>query len=166
MKYTWAKYIGDDGYTPEVSVSKYDGVASITVKGKDGTSTTATISDGKDGTSIKGDDAYLHIAYATSADGKENFKTSWFSGATYLGIYSDHTKLDSSTYTDYKWSLIKGANGHSPTVTAKMVKKVKMEKRSLGLNTIYPVHRRIGKTVNGRIASQPINMDILIGLGR
>ena len=118
MKYTWAKYIGDDGYTPEVSVSKYDGVASITVKGKDGTSTTATISDGKDGTSIKGDDAYLHIAYATSADGKENFKTSWFSGATYLGIYSDHTKLDSSTYTDYKWSLIKGANGHSPTVTA------------------------------------------------
>lgn len=120
-KYTWAKYIGDDGYTPEVSISKHDGVASITVKGKDGTSTTTTVSDGKDGTSIKGDDAYLHIAYANSADGKTDFSTSWFSGATYLGVLSDHTKLDSGVYSDYKWSLIKGkdgTNGHSPTVTA------------------------------------------------
>lgn len=114
-KYTWAKYIGDDGYTPEVSVSKHDGVASITVKGKDGTSTTATVSDGKDGTSIKGDDAYLHIAYATSADGKTGFSTSWFSGATYLGVLSDHTKLDSEVYSDYEWSLIKGKDGINGT---------------------------------------------------
>ena len=126
-KYTWAKYIGDDGYSPEVSVSKYGGVATITVKGKDGVVTTTTVADGKDGTSIKGDKgdtAYVHIAYATSSDGSTGFNTSWFSGATYIGIKSDNTKEDPTSASSYEWSLIKGADGkngkdgHSPVVAA------------------------------------------------
>lgn len=119
--YTWSKIVGDDGYSPEVSVSKSGGVATITVKGKDGVVTTTTVADGKDGTSIKGDKgdtAYVHIAYATSSDGSTGFSTSWFSGATYIGIRSDNTKADPTSASSYEWSLIKGKDGHSPVVAA------------------------------------------------
>lgn len=80
--YTWSKFEGKDG-----------------TNGLPGT-------DGKDGTS-----SYVHFAYATSPDGSENFSTTHFDGATYLGVLTDDTQSDSEEYTDYAWSLIKGADG-------------------------------------------------------
>lgn len=68
--------------------------------------------DGEDG--IPGKNGYVHFAYATSADGKEHFSKSEFTGATYIGVYSDNTKEDSGNYNDYAWSLIKGADGKTP----------------------------------------------------
>jgi len=65
--------------------------------------------DGADGTN--GLSAYIHYAYSTSANGQTNFSTTWFSGATYVGWYTDFTVADSNTYTDYEWSLFKGADG-------------------------------------------------------
>ena len=60
---------------------------------------------------LKGGNAYLHIAYANSADGKTNFSTSYFSGASYIGTYSDNTENDSTDYTKYTWAKLKGDTG-------------------------------------------------------
>ena len=68
--------------------------------------------DGEDG--IPGKNGYVHFAYAMSADGKEHFSKSEFTGATYIGVYSDNTKEDSGNYKDCAWSLIKGADGKTP----------------------------------------------------
>lgn len=68
--------------------------------------------DGEDG--IPGKNGYVHFAYAMSADGKEHFSKSEFTGATCIGVYSDNTKEDSGNYKDYAWSLIKGADGKTP----------------------------------------------------
>lgn len=68
--------------------------------------------DGEDG--IPGKNGYVHFAYAMSADGKEEFSKSEFTGATYIGVYSDNVQADSGNYKDYAWSLIKGADGKTP----------------------------------------------------
>lgn len=68
--------------------------------------------DGEDG--IPGKNGYVHFAYAMSADGKEGFSKSEFTGATYIGVYSDNTQADSGNYKDYAWSLIKGSDGKTP----------------------------------------------------
>lgn len=86
--YEWSKFQGDDG--------------------EDGT-------PGKDGTN--GASAYVHFAYATSSDGKTNFSTKHFDGATYMGVYTDSTQTDSTSYTSYVWSKIKGDDGGTPTVS-------------------------------------------------
>ena len=52
-----------------------------------------------------------HFAYATSADGKTGFSTTMFAGATYIGTYDDNKSEDSPTYTDYKWTKLKGDTG-------------------------------------------------------
>lgn len=62
--------------------------------------------DGADGIS-----SYTHLAYSTSSDGRTNFSTTWFSGATYIGFRIDQTQADSQLYSDYDWSLIKGDPG-------------------------------------------------------
>lgn len=72
------------------------------VDGKDGERGPA----GKDGVST-----YFHRAYATSADGRQGFSTSYGSGKTYLGTYVDNVKVDSTDPSKYQWSLIKGADG-------------------------------------------------------
>jgi hypothetical protein len=67
--------------------------------------------DGRDGTNgVDGKSAYLHIAYATSSNGT-NFSTTHFSGATYIGMYTDSYVEDSEDWRDYVWSLIKGEKG-------------------------------------------------------
>ena len=66
---------------------------------------------GLPGVSTNGDSAYLHTAWATSADGSDNFNTSIFASATYLGTYADSTETDSDTYSNYSWVLVKGAQG-------------------------------------------------------
>lgn len=68
--------------------------------------------DGEDG--IPGKNGYVHFAYAMSADGKDGFSKSEFTGATYIGVYSDNVQADSGNYKDYAWSLIKGADGKTP----------------------------------------------------
>ena len=66
-------------------------------------------SDGTDG--IPGKDCYVHFAYATSADGSQGFSKTEFTGAIYIGVYSDNTEADSDDYHDYAWSKIKGDDG-------------------------------------------------------
>lgn len=60
---------------------------------------------------IDGDSSHIHIAYANSAEGSKDFSTSWFDGAMYFGIYTDDKETASETYTDYKWTRIKGEQG-------------------------------------------------------
>jgi hypothetical protein len=54
---------------------------------------------------------YIHTAYATSADGNNNFSVDSFSGATYIGLLVDFDEEDSKDHTKYTWSLIKGKDG-------------------------------------------------------
>ena len=67
----------------------------------------------------KGDDgktAYLHIAYANSADGKTGFDISNGTGKLYIGQYTDNTSTDSTDPTKYTWTKIKGEDGTSVTI--------------------------------------------------
>ena len=65
----------------------------------------------------KGNDGktqYTHIAYANSADGVTDFSTS-DSNRTYIGMYVDFIINDSTTPSDYSWTLVKGADGTQGT---------------------------------------------------
>lgn len=84
-KYTWRKFQGDDGED-----------------GADGT-------PGENG--ANGETSYLHIAYATSADGKTGFSTTNAVDKTYIGQYVDFTKADSANPTKYHWSKFQGPKG-------------------------------------------------------
>lgn len=115
--YKWSLIRGRDGHTPIVKATKNGTETTITIDGQEA----AVIKDGTNGESIKGDSAYLHIAYAKSSDGQDGFSTTWFNTATYIGFKSDHTEKDSDEYTDYEWSRIKGNDGKdgtTPTVSA------------------------------------------------
>lgn len=81
-KYAWSKIKGADGTQG--------------IQGKPG-------SDGKT--------PYLHIAYAASADGKTGFSIAESTGKTYIGVYTDYTKADSTDPTKYKWTKIQGPQG-------------------------------------------------------
>ena len=63
---------------------------------------------------VDGKSSYTHLAYATSSTGA-NFSTKHFTTATYIGMYVDDEEEDSEVRTDYKWSLIKGADGANGT---------------------------------------------------
>ena len=100
-----ATYIGmyvDNTETDSSSPSAYKWSL---IKGADGANGIAGPT-GKDGKT-----AYLHIAYATSANGSVGFSTTISDGKTYIGQYTDNELVDSPTYTKYKWSLIKGDKG-------------------------------------------------------
>ena len=84
-KYTWRKFQGDDGEDGA------DGIAG---------------NDGADG-----ETSYLHIAYATSADGKTGFSTTNAVDKTYIGQYVDFEKADSTDPTKYHWSKFQGPKG-------------------------------------------------------
>jgi hypothetical protein len=84
-KYTWSRFIGSQGAKGDQGIAGTNGV------------------DGKT--------SYLHIAYATSSDGKTGFSISDSVNKTYIGQYTDYTQADSTDYTKYKWTLIKGDKG-------------------------------------------------------
>lgn len=84
-KYTWRKFQGDDGED-----------------GADGT-------PGENG--ANGETSYLHIAYATSADGKTGFSTTNAVDKTYIGQYVDFVKADSTDPAKYRWSKFQGPKG-------------------------------------------------------
>lgn len=84
--YTWVKWQGHDGENGQPGQNGIDGTSS-----------------------------YTHFAYSTSADGSEDFSTTTFSGAKYLGVLVDNTLADSTVYSDYTWTLIKGEDGINGT---------------------------------------------------
>ncbi|WP_277812638.1 serine/threonine protein phosphatase [Lactococcus lactis] len=57
---------------------------------------------------------YTHIAYANSVDGRKDFSTS-DSNRAYIGMYIDFNVNDSTTPSDYSWTLVKGADGTQGT---------------------------------------------------
>lgn len=59
---------------------------------------------GKDGVST-----YFHIAYADDATGGGFSQNP--AGKNYIGTYVDHVATDSTKASDYKWQLVKGAQG-------------------------------------------------------
>lgn len=139
--YSWSLIKGADGKTPVKGVDYFDGVScyiwiryATDSKGSGmtavpststtyiGTATTQTSKAptsasaytwakyvGEDG--VPGNNGYIHIAYADSADGKTGFNTAVGTNKKYMGQYTDHTKTDSTDPTKYKWTLIKGADG-------------------------------------------------------
>ncbi len=98
---------------PSVEPGKYLWQRTVTTYEDQTTSTSYLASyfgeDGDDGT--PGDSYYVHFAYSTSADGSENFSTTTFSGAVYIGVCTNTTQQDPQTYTSYAWSKIKGEDG-------------------------------------------------------
>ena len=60
------------------------------------------------GIGTDGKTSYLHIAYATSADGSEGFSISESANKTYIGQYTDFVSTDSTDPTKYAWTKIKG----------------------------------------------------------
>lgn len=108
---------GADGNSVAVeSVTKSGKTTTVTLKDTSGKTTTLRITDGKDGdTGTPGAEGYVHIAWSTSPTGSSGFSTSESANKTYIGIYADHTKADSTNPSDYSWTLIKG-NGVSAIV--------------------------------------------------
>lgn len=70
---------------------------------------------GKDGIpGIKGMDgktSYLHIAYSNSQDGSAGFSVSDSKDKLYIGQYTDFNEADSTDYSKYSWTKIKGEKG-------------------------------------------------------
>lgn len=113
---------GKDGISPTATVSKANGVTTITITDKNGTHTQKVI-DGIDGTpgtpGVDGKTSYFHVKY--SNDGGKTFTGN--SGETvgdWLGTYTDFTKADSTDVSTYTWSKIKGNTG----ATGKGVKSI------------------------------------------
>ena len=101
---------GDTGATPVITATKSGTVTTIY---SDGTQI-ATINDGEDGDDgTPGVGGYVHVAWANSADGSVDFSTSVSTNKLYMGVYTDNTQADSQTYSDYSWTLIKGATGNT-----------------------------------------------------
>jgi phage minor structural protein len=98
-------YIGM--YVDEVKADSTDPTkyAWTKIKGADGTQGI----QGKPG--ADGKTPYLHIAYATSSDGKTGFSITESTGKTYIGVYTDYTKADSTDPSKYKWTKIQGPQG-------------------------------------------------------
>ena len=60
---------------------------------------------------VAGASSFTHIAYANTADGSSGFSVSDSTNKLYIGIYVDEIATDSTNPGDYKWTLIKGADG-------------------------------------------------------
>lgn len=61
-----------------------------------------------------GKPAYIHIAYADSPDGFENFSITDSANKSYMGQYTDFSEQPSINPSDYKWTRIKGEDGYTP----------------------------------------------------
>lgn len=85
--YTWSQFKGSQGEQGEQGIP-----------GTNGT-------DGKT--------SYLHIAYANSSDGSVGFSVSDSFNKLYIGQYTDFNQNDSTDYTKYSWTKIKGEQGET-----------------------------------------------------
>lgn len=119
-KYTWRKFQGDDGED-----------------GADGT-------PGENG--ANGETSYLHIAYATSADGKTGFSTTNAVDKTYIGQYVDFTKADSANPAKYHWSKFQGPKGDKGDPGEQGLRGLQGEKGDQGIQGSKGADGKDGKT--------------------
>lgn len=119
-KYTWRKFQGDDGEDGA------DGIAG---------------NDGADG-----ETSYLHIAYATSADGKTGFSTTNAVDKTYIGQYVDFTKADSANPAKYHWSKFQGPKGDKGDPGEQGLRGLQGEKGDQGIQGPKGADGKDGKT--------------------
>lgn len=119
-KYTWRKFQGDDGED-----------------GADGT-------PGENG--ANGETSYLHIAYATSADGKTGFSTTNAVDKTYIGQYVDFTKADSTNPAKYRWSKFQGPKGDKGDPGEQGLRGLQGEKGDQGIQGPKGADGKDGKT--------------------
>lgn len=119
-KYTWRKFQGDDGED-----------------GADGT-------PGENG--ANGETSYLHIAYATSADGKTGFSTTNAVDKTYIGQYVDFTKADSANPAKYHWSKFQGPKGYKGDPGEQGLRGLQGEKGDQGIQGPKGADGKDGKT--------------------
>ena len=116
-QFLWTKTVWS--YSDKTSETGYS-VAMMGAKGDKGDQGVQGIQgvDGRQGIpGPKGADGktqYTHIAYANSADGVTDFSTS-DSNRAYIGMYVDFNINDSTTPSDYSWTLVKGADGTQGT---------------------------------------------------
>lgn len=95
---TYVDFTADDSTNPsDYTWARFEGAQGE--KGIPGT-------NGTDGKTY-----YLHIAYATSADGSTGFSTTDSAGKTYIGTCTDENPDDPTTPASYKWSHTKGEDG-------------------------------------------------------
>ena len=104
---------GPQGVSPTVSVTKTNGVTTITITDKNGTHT-QTVKDGTNGTpgatGVNGKTSYFHVKY--SNDGGKTFTSN--SGedvGMYIGTCTDYNPTDPATVSSYTWARIKGETG-------------------------------------------------------
>lgn len=113
--YLWIRYAIDSKGTGMTAIpsnsTQYIGTASTTTSTAPASATAYKWSKyvGEDGT--PGENGYVHIAYADSADGKVGFNVSVGTNKKYIGQYTDHNAKDSTNPSDYSWTLIKGDKG-------------------------------------------------------
>ena len=119
-KYTWRKFQGDDGEDGA------DGIAG---------------NDGADG-----ETSYLHIAYATSADGKTGFSTTNAVDKTYIGQYVDFEKADSTDPARYRWSKFQGPKGDKGDPGEQGLRGLQGEKGDQGIQGPKGADGKDGKT--------------------
>lgn len=124
--YRWVKIKGEDG-TSVTILGSYATYAELIAAHPTGTLGDAYMVDGDlyvwNGLSWEnvgqiqgppgagGVPAYVHIAWANSADGETDFSTTVSLGKQYIGTYADHTLSDSLDPDDYDWVKIKGEQG-------------------------------------------------------
>lgn len=101
-KYKWAKVKGDKGEKGEKGEPGQRGLDGLQgARGEQGL-------PGRNG--ADGRTQYTHIAYSNSADGTKDFSVS-ASDRAYIGMYVDFNSADSTTPSDYNWTLVKGSDG-------------------------------------------------------
>ena len=97
---------------PDYEAGRYIWLRNVITYGSGDTSTTDGVCiTGNTGKGVKGDNAYVHIAYANSEDGKTDFSVDDPVGKSYIGQYSDNEEDDSTDPTKYAWTKIKGEQG-------------------------------------------------------
>ena len=79
--------------------------------------TVFTYTDGSSVTSYSksyvGINGYVHVAWANSADGSQDFSTTNSEGKLYIGVCTNETQASPTIYTAYSWSLIRGEDGYN-----------------------------------------------------
>ena len=95
--------------------------------------------------------AYVHMAWANSADGSVDFtKTNTGGDYSYMGFCSNNTESDASlTYTDYEWNSIQGSHGADAeyyTLNPVMETAIVDKNGTLGVEFRYNIIHVIGNT--------------------
>lgn len=103
-KYVWSRYVTANVGDP----TNHQYSDPVCISGLDGTQGPQGVPGPK---GADGQTTYVHVAYANSADGKSGFSVDYFIDALYIGILTDYTQADSTDYTQYAWSRLKGDAG-------------------------------------------------------